>query len=378
VLIFYFMNPDGNGMWAGGGLVKTGPERWDRHSESWVFMRELGPDEPDEIDETNVVERMRELLRIPDFNPEIRKIGRWEVQGVAAERYREGRVFLAGDAAHRHPPVSALGLNTAFGDTHNLAWKLALVLQGKADESLLDTYGSERQPVGFRVAEWALNGFKLRSLIDTAIGLKAGDREGNRRAFESLYADTPGGATSRAILAEVMNIQRIGPQAHDMEIGYRYESGALVSDGTTAPPRDPMAGIYQPITRPGSRLPHALLERDGQPCSTHDLVAPGQFVLFCANPDWVAATRSAAAATGLPVRAVLVDAPLPAGTPADSAIACQDRRGDWSRLREVGVDGAVLVRPDTHVAWRVQARPGDPAAALLAALHQALHLRAGA
>ena len=366
VLIFYFINPDGQGQWAGGGLVKTGPTRWDRHSESWVFMREVAADDPDDIDESNVVARMRELLRLPDFSPVVHKIGRWDVEGVVARQYRSGRVFLAGDAAHRHPPVSALGLNTAFGDSHNLAWKLALVLAGKSPDALLDTYESERQPVGARVAEWALNGFRMRSLIDGAIGLAPGQKDANRQAFERLYSDTAGGATARAILKEALHIQRIGPQAHDMEIGYRYDAGALVADGTKPPERDPMAGIYHPVTRPGSRLPHAMIESHGVALGTHDLVKPAGFTLFCSQASWRRAAQAAARKLGVSIAVALIR--KRGGAPADY----RDTHGHWERLRQVGADGAVLVRPDTHVAWRSMKMPADPVDALTDAVRKVL------
>ena len=363
VLIFYFMNPDGLGLWAGGGLVKTGPTRWDRHSESWVFMREVSADDAEVIDEAGTAARIRELLRLPDIELTVHKIGRWDVEGVVARRYRAGRVLLAGDAAHRHPPVSALGLNTAFGDAHNLAWKLALVVEGKAPDALLDSYEAERQPVGARVAEWALNGFRMRGLIDQAIGVVPGQTDANRQAFERLYSDTPGGATARAILAEAMHMQRIGPQAHDMEIGYRYERGALVADGTAAPARDPMAGIYHPITRPGARLPHAVLQRDGRRIGTHDLVRPGAFTLFCSRATWRRAAAMAARTTGVRIDVVVI------GSRAD----IHDVEGAWARLRQVGAGGAVLVRPDAHVAWRSQEMPASPATALTDALAAVLH-----
>ena len=363
-LMIYFINPDGHGQWAGGGLVKTGPTHWDRHSESWVFMRELLPDDPEDIDEANVVERIRTLLKLPDLEIAVHKIGRWDVEGVVAKSYGFGRVFLAGDAAHRHPPVSALGLNTAFGDAHNLAWKLALVVAGNASETLLQSYETERQPVGARVAEWALNGFRMRSLIDQAIGLAPGQNEANRAAFERLFSNTPGGATARAILAEAMHIQRIGPQAHDMEIGYSYEAGALVPDGTLPPPRDPMAGIYHPSTRPGSRLPHVWLEGPKGRVSTHDLVRPGRLSLFGDEDSWSLAVSRASGICRIPIDLI----------PIGGRARYQDVDGRWARIREVGAGGAVLVRPDGHVAWRSITLPADPSALLEKAVGTSLSL----
>lgn len=341
-ILTYFMSPDGQGVWAGGGLLKCGPTRWDRHSETWVFMREVSPDDPEKLDESSAASRIRELFRLPELALTVHKVGRWEVEGVAASRYRHGRIFLAGDAAHRHPPVSALGLNTAFGDAHNLAWKLALVLRGRADDRLLDTYSPERQPVGARVAEWALNGFRMRSMIDAAIGLAPGGGEANRAAFAALFADTPGGATRRAIVAEAIRTQRIGPQAHDMEIGYAYEAGALVPDGTPAPERDPFGLDYRPDARPGARLPHAWLRaRDGRRVSTHELVPRDGFALFVHGEPGAWREGAGAIASARGVRLDVV---------AMSEYA--DTEGNWARQCGIGADGAVLARPDAHVAWR--------------------------
>lgn len=357
-ILTYFINPDGHGIWTGGGLLKCGPGRWDRHSETWVLMRELMPDDPEVIDEAVAASRIRELLRLPDLEMTVHMIGPWEIQGVAAAEYRHGRIFLVGDAAHRHPPVSALGLNTGVADVHNLAWKLALVLRGQAGDALLDTYSPERQPAGARVSEWALNGFRMRGILDAAIGLVPGDAKANRAAFEALYADTPGGATRRAIVAEAMRIQRIGPQAHDMELGYAYQDGALVPDGTPPVPRDPMGLDYQPSARPGCRLPHAWLDAgDGRRVSTHAFVPPDGFVLFASGEAnaWRQAAASVSAACGVRIDVVAL---------REHA----DLDGRWARCAGVGPDGVVLVRPDAHVAWRSVDSVADPRASLATAL----------
>jgi 2,4-dichlorophenol 6-monooxygenase len=151
-----------------------------------------------------------------------------------------------------------------------------------------------------------------------------------------------------------MNIQRIGPQAHDMEIGYAYEVGALVGDGSEPPQRDPMAGIYHPNTRAGARLPHARLLRDGQTISTHDLIAPGRWLLLCSDARWRRAAAAIAAKPGQPLDCHTIG---PKGE-------LSDVDGSWQALRQVSETGAVLVRPDGHVAWRVAQLPSDPLAAL--------------
>jgi 2,4-dichlorophenol 6-monooxygenase len=174
-------------------------------------------------------------------------------------------------------------------------------------------------------------------------------------AFERLFSDTPGGHTAQAILAEAMKIQRIGPQAHDMEIGYAYESGALVGDGSLPPPRDPMAGIYHPTTRPGSRLPHAPLVREGQTISTHDLITPGQWVLLCSDILWRPVVAAVAPSDGNQLHCKVI------AQMGD----CQDEYGAWQALRQVSETGAVLVRPDGHVAWRVEQVPNDPRGVLV-------------
>lgn len=351
----WFVNPEG-GSWSSGVLGKLGPTRFDRHSEEWMFHFSFRHDDPARFDESSLLPRMRELLKLPELQPDIIGIGHWVVEGVLADRYRFGRVFLAGDAAHRHPPTTGLGLNSAIQDAHNLAWKLAQVLGGKASDALLDSYEAERRPVADRNVRWALMTFENHPLTDVAIGLVRGDGETSRRNFAKFFAEDEEGRTRRARVRQVMDVQRMEWQAHDLEIGFCYEQGALVPDGTRAPERDPMGGVYVPTTRPGHRLPHCWLERAGSRCSTLDLAGAGGFVLITGATGlaWVEAARAVGETLGLGITAVTI------GEGGDYADA--ERR--WQYLREIADNGAILVRPDNHVAWRMREAAADPAAEL--------------
>jgi 2,4-dichlorophenol 6-monooxygenase len=176
------------------------------------------------------------------------------------------------------------------------------------------------------------------------------------------------GATRRARAQEVVSTQRTEFQAHDLEIGFRYDTGALVPDGTDAPPSDPMGSTYHPTTRPGHRLPHAWLAgSDGARVSTHDLTSWDGFALLtgAGSDSWVAAAAAASEKLGVPVRAVRIGASGGAGVHADV-------NSTWAALREVSDAGAVLVRPDNHVAYRAHDAVADPEKALIDALSTVL------
>lgn len=341
---YWMANPGGDsGSWGSGVLGKLGPTHFDRHSEEWMFHFSFNPDDPARFEESSLVPKMRALMKIPDLNPEVLGIGRWTVQGVLADRYRFGNIFLGGDAAHRHPPTTGLGLNSAVQDAHNLAWKLAQVLQGKASDDLLDSYETERRPAAQRNVDWALFTFSNHQLTGSAIGLVAGDIERSRANFEALLADTFDGETRRNRFREVMKQHSTEYQANDLEIGVQYESGAFISDGTLSLVRDPTGRQYIPTTRPGARLPHAWLERDGQPVSTLDLVpCDGFLLLIDRESKLVAQVLEIAAAYSIRVDVVIIN---------DGA-AVSDPRQEWHRIKEIGEGGAVLIRPDQIVAWR--------------------------
>jgi 2,4-dichlorophenol 6-monooxygenase len=134
-------------------MVAMGPT-WGRHSEEWTINFGHRLDDPERFNEDNLIPRLKELLKMPNLRTEVLHISHWIQCRVLANKYQQGRIFVAGDAAHKHPPTTGLGLNTAVQDAHNIAWKLALVLKGHASPSILDSYETERRPVGNRNCDW--------------------------------------------------------------------------------------------------------------------------------------------------------------------------------------------------------------------------------
>ncbi|MDX2937668.1 FAD-dependent monooxygenase [Streptomyces ipomoeae] len=364
-LIAHFLNPGAASYPSGGNMAAMGPT-WGRHSEEWAFHFAFLPTEDSDLDEASMLAKIRELLGVGDHPITINRISHWSVQGTIADRYQDRRVFLAGDAAHRHPPTTGLGLNTGLQDAHNLAWKLAAVLNSTADPALLDTYQAERQPIGARVVDWALFTMQNHFVIDAGMGLMPIPMPPpmHRAIFETFFADSPAGATRRARFEEAIATQRTEFQAHDLEIGIAYASGALVPDGSAEPPSDPMGSIYHPTTRPGSRLPHAWLEKDGTRISTHDLTGTdGRFVLITGEDGgaWTQAAATVVEKLGIDITVAAVGPEF------------RDVEGQWASVREIDQAGAVLVRPDNHIAWR--SLSADPRAedVLLSATRKVLH-----
>ena len=150
-------------------IVPMGPDKWGRNSPEWSLGFPRMPFDPPSFSDEAAADEVRKILAIADLPIKVRCVSEWAVEGVLAERYRVGRMFLAGDAAHRHPPTTGLGLNTGIQDAHNLAWKLALATQGKAGDKLLDTYEAERRPVGAFNVEWALNAFFNHMLLEMGV-----------------------------------------------------------------------------------------------------------------------------------------------------------------------------------------------------------------
>lgn len=348
-------------------LVPMGPTRWGPDSEEWVFHLNYQPEELRGRTDEQIEGDMRLALGLKDTPFKIHQITRWTLEGVLADKFRVGRVFVAGDAAHRHPPTGGLGLTSAVQDVHNLAWKLAAVLAGKADDSLLDTYEPERRAVDALNIQRSLENAAVHFEAGAAFGLdpQAGI-EANWAQMRRIWSGKPEDAEHRRRALRAIRRQTLESNELNIEYGYRYRSAAVVADGSPEPqPIDPIR-LYEPDTRPGSPLPHAWIDdQDGLRRPLKDLVTPGHFLLIAGEDgdDWCAAARKIAAADGLPLDCVRIGE-------LDGDLF--DPRLAWTQYRGISRKGAVLVRPDRFVGWRSCAAAEDCARELASALSKIL------
>ena len=293
---------------------------------------------------------------VPDL--ELLGVAGWQVNALVAPQYSADGVHCMGDAVHRHPPTNGLGLNMSVADAFNLAWKIALVDKGLAGPALLDTYSSERQPAGAAGVARAMTSAIEGARFESGLGYAPGQSEADGWAeLDKLDAPGPDGDARRAALAEQVRIANNQFNANGVELGHCYDDGALVHDGSTYSenPRDPVL-YHHPTTRPGARLAHARVERDGVAMSTLDLNEDLAFVLITgrAGESWNEAADAVARELGVSISVCCIG----------GAGGIRDPYGDWDRVREISDDGCVLVRPDRHVAWRSLTSQPDPTAAL--------------
>jgi 2,4-dichlorophenol 6-monooxygenase len=346
-------------------MVPMGPTRWGPESEEWVIHLNypVGTAESDAQVEADA----RSALGIGEHPMRIHKITRWSVEAVLASKFRVGRVFLLGDAAHRHPPTGGLGLTSAIHDAQNLCWKLTAVLNGAASPALLETYEAERRPVDQRNCQRSLENAVNHFAIGGELGVSPENSpERNLELLRRVFSEEPQDADLRATARRMMRAQSMEFSELNVEYGYAYDSAAVVPDGTPAPEPIDDIRIYEPSTRPGSPLPHAWIDdENGSRRPIKDLVTPGRFLLIAGEDGeaWCEVARELAADAGIPLDALRIghlDGDL------------YDPRLGWTRQRQIGPDGAVLVRPDRHVAWRSLAAADDPREALADALSQIL------
>jgi 2-polyprenyl-6-methoxyphenol hydroxylase-like FAD-dependent oxidoreductase len=260
---------------------------------------------------------------------EILRVVPWRHHLLVAERYRDGRVFLAGDAVHLVIPTGGLGMNTGVGDAFDLSWKLAGTINGWGGPGLLDGYERERRPIGLRnrdAAGWAAAGVPVwRALV-----------------APEAYADTPAGAALRQELAASFDVNH--RRMHGMvgvEAGYCYAGSDLIADEPGNLP-EWETSRYEPQARPGARIPHMWLD-DGS--ALQDRLGEDYTLLDLSGDCDTAALEAAFRARYAPF-AVL--------------------RRNEPRVRGIYGASVFLLRPDLHIVWRGDGPPPD--APTLAAL----------
>jgi aklavinone 12-hydroxylase len=270
---------------------------------------EYDPDKekPEDFDTQRCISLIRAATGVADLEVELIEVMPWEMSSRSADRFAQGRVFLAGDAAHTMPPTGGLGGQTAMQDAYDLAWKLAMVIHGQAGAELLATYAAERQPV-----------CEMTMSLQTA------------NYVERMRPDR-----------KDLQIKAVETDYIGVAFGYRYRSDAILQDlpddGRLI--EDP----EHPSGRAGTRGAHVPFEYKGKPVSSIDLI--GRDFVLLTGPEgaaWARAGTTLAYRCGLPLSIYRVGADL------------LDVNGKWAERFGVTSAGAVLLRPDGYIAWRAR------------------------
>jgi putative polyketide hydroxylase len=298
---------------AQGALLFT---RSDARDHNWFALTprtDLDSINPDAV-ATEAIPMIRSLIGLADLDVTVHSATTWNTGAFIADRYRAGRIFLVGDAAHLMPPYGGFGGNTGIADAHNLAWKLAAVCTGDAEDALLDTYQSERQPI---------TEFTLKHVM-----LRAGDGIGEFfRQFDQF-------------------------DPNPITLGFRYPMATAMGFDPELPIEDPA----QPSGQPGTRAPHIPL--NGAVSSTLDLLDPGAFTFLTPDASSYASTLRTHPVAGVRLR----------------AIRRQDiaDRHTWDRIFPTPATAGLLIRPDGVICWRAQSTHPDPALLVRTARARAL------
>lgn len=281
----------------GGTLISHGSNN------EWVYMHPVDTDFVIDQSHHEFEAMVRSVLIDAQVDIKILRTSSWTMTSQIADRYRDRRVFLVGDAAHRFPPSGGMGLNSGVQDAHNLAWKLHAVITGQSPDSLLDTYDPERRPVAQRNAQASLeNAFKM---IEVFEALGKPDQEG----------------LSQAISNQQTHFDMFG-----LQMGFRYE----LEGSTTpiAPLSDDVIRNYTPSTEPGCRLPHGWLIRNDQRISSLDLIGLTETTVIAGSTAEVDGNC------------------LQVGRDFD------DPDNWWGAVLGLPDDAYITVRPDQHIASR--------------------------
>lgn len=364
--LFWILNPHSPGTFIAHHIEKR-----------WVYMFPIFLDYQKKEDFTKPLfeERIKTSLGNPDLDIEVKSISFWRMSLQFAERFRMDKVLLLGDAAHRFPPTGGLGMNTGIADAHNVAWKVKLFLEGKVELDFLDNYEMERKPVAQQNAEASLyNYHKILDVIEV-FGL---DKKGMEK-IAKFRAVAPGKWLSPKWQDKILNfvanliakkmhkyrikppyIQKIQAAIADqiphfdrigLDIGYSYEKGAIIPDGTDLILPEDSITEYLPSTRPGARFPHLDFQRNEFPQSSHDLLDYLKFTLLIRNggAEWQNAIENLSPFWKEHLQLSNIDV-------LDLAIPIHRELVELCGLED---SGALLIRPDGHVAWRLKKLEGN-------------------
>ncbi len=297
----------------------------------WVFGTPWHPEQGEQLadyDSQRCIGLVRTAAGVSDLDVQLLGTQGFTFTAQVAERYREGNIFLAGDAAHRMTPSGGMGMNTGIHDAHNLAWKLAAVLNGWASPTLLETYESERRPVGLRNTR--------RSDTRRSMGRPAGET-GQQEKGEEASSDL------------------------EIDLGYCYESTAIIPEHSVVHGNTATSASF--TSQPGRRAPHVWLERDGKRISTIDLFDRTLTLLTGSKGTaWSEAAEIIITTHGVPLTTYSI------GPEGD----LRDIDHNWSETYGIDPDGALLIRPDGFIAWRQRGSVCDHQTALNNAIRQML------
>lgn len=289
----------------------------------WLIHNHLRPDEPhfDAVDRDWAI---RTILGVgPDFAYDIVSKEDWVGRRLVADRFRDRRAFICGDAAHLWMPYAGYGMNAGIADAVSLCWMLAAYLHGWADIRMLDAYEAERQPITDQVSRFAME--HAVASINQRAGVPA-----------EIEDDSAAGAAARAAIGRAaydLNVQQYC--CAGLNFGYFYDQSPVIAYDGATPPAYTMGG-FTPSTVPGARMPHVWLS-DGR--SVFDAMGPGYTLLRYDPACDVNALCEAARRQAVPLTVIDLSAEEAGETrPAEALL---------------------LVRPDLHIAWRGDGVPRD-------------------
>ena len=266
--------------------------------------------------------KFEEIVGFP-VNYELLSCAPWRQNLLLADRYREGRVFLAGDSVHLVIPTGGLGMNTGVGDAFDLAWKLIGTLKGWGGPELLDSYEIERRQVGDRN-------------VGASRYANVGRQKWRSIATDEIFSGTEAGESMKRKLIQVADSeQRKGNRMIGAELGYRYVDSPCIDNVPGGP--EHRVGEYNPNVWPGSRLPHCWLD-DGSALQDQ---LPETYILLSLGkkPLDTSKLRRSYEKIGAPVAEVRIES---------------------NRLRDLYGFDLLVLRPDMHVAWRGNDAPPNP------------------